>query len=371
MPVHPRCRCVLKPQFKSWKDFGFKNVREFEDTARPWAIYEPGNIDEGGKRKLLYAGKGHSCYKGWWFSLTPEEQALTPIGKTKGEWLRDGVVDWEDLIDKKTGKVRLIQDIEKGLLSLGEGVVKPVILSKEQIERFESYKPEIMGVLRSFDVKADIKDISFGRILKSESVFMELKRDGVIVINTDNIEYKKGIIFNPARNLVDAIDIAKKSGKLSFVQEYAFETLNHELTHAKQGVDRTNSSAQEMITQWISRRTYPDLVKKFGGQVNNLNEIKVNGLGYASVVSNFDELIRKAGVKDEEKLAYALINELSKSDRSYRDVVSEVVGVEIGNYGYKLNVAGFKQAVGHATRYDNVLFNNLLSRLNLVKKPAQ
>lgn len=149
--VSSNCRCVLTPICKSWKDFGFKNVREFRDTARPWAFYEQGNIDEGGRRKILNAGRGESCYKGWWFSLSEDEQKLTPIGKHRSALLRKGAVEWGDLYDKRTGNVRTLESMgyDRRIVDVDPFLLKRSFNKGTDVAEIVNFGKKIYGKLPS------------------------------------------------------------------------------------------------------------------------------------------------------------------------------------------------------------------------------
>jgi|GEM_PF-1587242 len=110
LPRHPRCRCVYVPVCKSWADWGFNGVTEFEEVARPWTLREPGEIGAGG-RKILNVGKTTENYSGWWASLPEEEKATTAIGPVRRSLLREGNVSWDDLWERHTGRVKTLKEL--------------------------------------------------------------------------------------------------------------------------------------------------------------------------------------------------------------------------------------------------------------------
>lgn len=112
LPCHPRCRCLWIPVCKGWADFGFKNVQEFNNAARPWAFREDGNIDEGGKRKIEAVGQFSGTFEDWWKQLSDEDKARTSIGKKRRELLESGKVKWSDLWDKATGRVYRLDELK-------------------------------------------------------------------------------------------------------------------------------------------------------------------------------------------------------------------------------------------------------------------
>lgn len=101
LPRHPRCRCIMCPVAKSWRDFGI-DVDDLEAVARPWTIREPGPIGAGG-RKIENYGKTTEDFSGWWASLSAADKAKTAIGPVRRRLLETGAVKWDDMWDKPSG----------------------------------------------------------------------------------------------------------------------------------------------------------------------------------------------------------------------------------------------------------------------------
>lgn len=95
------CRCLWLPWIKSWRDLGI-NADELEKAARPWLIREPGNIDEGGNRKVLNAGTTAEDFSGWWATLPYSEQ-IKSIGPVRTKLINEGKLTWKDLQNRNTG----------------------------------------------------------------------------------------------------------------------------------------------------------------------------------------------------------------------------------------------------------------------------
>lgn len=103
MPLHPRCRCVLLPIVAA-SETGLTS-EDLEKCERPWTRREHKNIDEGGKRKILYGGTTKEDFPGWWKTL-PEREQEWSVGKTRARLLREGKISFADIIDKNTGVLR-------------------------------------------------------------------------------------------------------------------------------------------------------------------------------------------------------------------------------------------------------------------------
>lgn len=115
IPRHGRCRCVLLPRAKSWRDFGI-NVPDLEAVARPWVLREPGPIGAGG-RKIVYAGTTKENFPGWWKTL-PYEQQIQSIGAVRTTLIRDGGLTWDALVNPRTGRYYTLKEL--GFTERGE-----------------------------------------------------------------------------------------------------------------------------------------------------------------------------------------------------------------------------------------------------------
>jgi SPP1 gp7 family putative phage head morphogenesis protein len=103
--------------------------------------------------------------------------------------------------------------------------------------------------------------------------------------------------FNAAKDLRAAWNNLATGKALSWNEEYAIETLWHEITHNRQKWaylgkgDTVKRRVMEIVTQWTARRTYPELLQGLGGKAAHLEAIKKNGLGYGLYIKNFDRLL--------------------------------------------------------------------------------
>ena len=128
LPCHPRCRCLYLPKTKSFRELGL-NIDDLPEAERPWTIRKDGNIDMGGK-KIENVGQIKGTFKDWWESLSDEDKARTAIGPTRKVLLEDGKISWDDLVDKHTGKAKLLEDI--GFSTTGKPLkFQPGTLAKE------------------------------------------------------------------------------------------------------------------------------------------------------------------------------------------------------------------------------------------------
>jgi SPP1 gp7 family putative phage head morphogenesis protein len=124
--------------------------------------------------------------------------------------------------------------------------------------------------------------------------FMATDSNGKIWINNRAFSLSRG--FNAASDLQKAWNKLAEGKPLLWLEEYAVESLWHELTHNRQTVlymgqgDTIKRRVFEIVTQWTARRTYPELLQALGATPSHLESIKKSGLGYSGWISLFDRL---------------------------------------------------------------------------------
>lgn len=111
--------------------------------------------------------------------------------------------------------------------------------------------------------------------------------------------------FNPAAELAGAFGAIKNGKTLTFNQEYAMESMWHEILHAKTlAPPRQLTSYQvekmETVNQFVARHTYNDFIEAFGGRASNKQDILENGLGYKTWVKNFRTKLKDLGIPEQK-----------------------------------------------------------------------
>jgi len=150
------------------------------------------------------------------------------------------------------------------------------------------------------------------KFLKSQSYMMQhsitVNRmtglpSGKTIITISTNTFRNG--FNPAAEFINGLNAIKQGKELTFTQEYAFESLWHEILHAKTRTKRTGLTAlqrehMETVNQFVARHTYPQLIEAFGGKATNQQKVLDEGYGYSSWIKNFREKLANNGI-DEKK----------------------------------------------------------------------
>lgn len=175
--------------------------------------------------------------------------------------------------------------------------------------------------------------------------FMATDRQGTLWLNSRT--YPPLNNFNPLRDLKSGWNKLAKGKTLTFDEEYAFESLWHELTHSRQkpgdlGVGETPQRLiMEIFTQWTARRSYPRLLEALGGKATHQAEILKKGYGYGDEIGNFDRLLESLNIKDEELLPelQRIMATVSRADydSELKELLAEMSGREFVQIAYALD----------------------------------
>jgi hypothetical protein len=154
------------------------------------------------------------------------------------------------------------------------------------------------------------------------------QRTSKSTINISTADFRDG--FNPARDLMEGLVSIKNKKPLTFNQEYAFESLWHEILHAKTQTKYYRLSAlqrehMETVNQFVARHTYPDFIKAFGGQAEHQAEILDKGYGYGTWISNFRKKLAEKGIDEARAVEFLtphLMKDYSNLGSKMRELLS-------------------------------------------------
>ena len=107
--------------------------------------------------------------------------------------------------------------------------------------------------------------------------------------------------FKPAYELQDALEKIKAGNPLTFNNEYAIETLWHEMMHGMTGITSdgyplNREPFEEGIIQLASRYSYHTLVSHLKGKAIHQDNIISQGIAYPEVTKNLRYLFETAGI---------------------------------------------------------------------------
>ena len=123
LPLHPRCRCMYVPVTKTWKELGF-DVEERKFQEKKWAErnhnYKPGQEFPGQDgiwpRQRLAYGLAEGDYASFWANIgktrgldakAARKWQDNAIGPVRANLVREGVVDFQDIIYKNGNLIPL------------------------------------------------------------------------------------------------------------------------------------------------------------------------------------------------------------------------------------------------------------------------
>lgn len=109
LPAHGGCRGLWIPKTVSYKELGIP-LDDLNEVLRSWSIREDGAIGTGGK-KIIASGKITGSFENWFQSLSDKDKGKTSIGAVRTRLLKSGAVKWDDLTDKATGRLYLLEEL--------------------------------------------------------------------------------------------------------------------------------------------------------------------------------------------------------------------------------------------------------------------
>lgn len=147
-------RCLLLPVVQV-DDLGVSS-EDLGKVARPWVVREPGNIDEGGRRKILNQGHTTEDFGGWYKTLDAAEQRRI-VGPVRQKLLADGKIDFGELVDRKTGGLRSLKEL--GYNDSGNFLGYDNILRNVQAGAYPVYNRDLAAHMESLDTKTAEKQV--------------------------------------------------------------------------------------------------------------------------------------------------------------------------------------------------------------------
>ena len=191
-----------------------------------------------------------------------------------------------------------------------------------------------------------------------------MKGNTIKIANKDFI-LASGETFNPLEEVKGALKSISTGAELTFNQEYALESLWHEIRHAAavgwkdlRNKTELKSRSMETINQFCARHSYSNFVKSLGGKATNAKEIIERGYGYRGWVTNFNKLLGHMGVMQAE--AYAYFKDIILKT-PYEDIYDEIVRFVQKKGKYSSNVAS--GIVEKMVRKDTETFGKVLNTL--------
>jgi hypothetical protein len=318
-PLHPRCRCIALPVTASWRDLGI-NADDLKEAARPYTKRPDKSIDAGGRRDIIEHGFHDSDY-GTWFAKQSNVFQENAVGPRRAAMLRAGKVKFHDLVDGQ-GRLRTLANLgwEEFHKSIGRidagslGIRGQATLAKAIKNAFDDIALRGVNSVEYVD----------------ESYFMATNSHGKILLSTR--EFPTFDNFCPAKDLQEALRRLGAGEPLTFNQEYAVESLWHEVNHNRQvlgvrpGKGNVRHALMETVNQWVSRRSYQEAFDALGGYVPQRQaQVIASGYGYGDLLKRMGRLTETLGIKDSAIFddVYEMLKTVKRFD--YMDPLSNIL----------------------------------------------
>lgn len=300
---HPHCRCHVETILKTEEEMA-------EDNRRIMDGEEP---VQGGENEVRDVPKE---FKQWLDDNEERAKHLTSVPyfiSDNVQYIPEGFIKGMGTL-KRGQDAGIIQDLKEAFLKLKD---PNYITDKEvqnTIKTFAQNNPDLfLGGLTDV-VITRAKGVSFfmanSRSYLNSTGAYDLKGNTIKIANRE-FRLVSGEIFNPLEEVKGALKAISTGIDMTFKQEYALESLWHEIRHAaavgwKNLRNKTDlrSRSMETINQFCARHSYRDFVKSLGGKAVNTKEIIERGYGYGCFVSNFQNLLKRINVTQAEAHAH-------------------------------------------------------------------
>jgi hypothetical protein len=140
-----------------------------------------------------------------------------------------------------------------------------------------------------------------------------MRKDGKmsLIISDHNFRISKGVTFNPAVELKNAIQMIREGKTLTFKEEYTVEALWHEILHckAKGWVDYKYSkgaknNVMETLNHFVARQSYDGFLSKLGGKAVHKAAVITDGYGYDKYLNNFYDMLNGNKIAKSEAFTF-------------------------------------------------------------------
>jgi hypothetical protein len=153
--------------------------------------------------------------------------------------------------------------------------------------------------------------------------------------------------FRPASELASAVLKCQASVALSFTEEYAIETVWHELIHGMTLIQAVKpqigkDALEEGLVQAVSRLSYQRLLVALGGKPVHQSKILRDGLAYPITARNVLTLLRAASMHED-----ALLDNLIQAKEAWKGALVDKLSMALN-----IQPARVRSLLSHAAEKD-------------------
>jgi hypothetical protein len=195
MPRHPNCRCVFRAKTVSYRSLGI-DVDELEEVTAPVVTR---GYEKNGKWIIPPAGTGTgrrpraiSFYQGGMkeaFPDLPAAQQKAMLGVGRYNLYKAGELSLDQLVDKQTGKLYLLKEIEQGLHLRGLGT-GPVIYPGNIDSVLQEFKDNAYFSRTAhkdyYDSTDEFYDFAFGGKNNAQTILKQVINDSDVYMAMDS-----------------------------------------------------------------------------------------------------------------------------------------------------------------------------------------
>jgi len=304
---HPLCLCRATAIMLSDDEYD-----EFEDALLEGRRYNP-------KKSVNFVGDVPDEFKSWIIQNKDRIKGW----QSKPYFVRDNF-KYGNI--EKGLKFQTVQKVNSSSSIVG-GIIKGPVNNTNDINAILNSYSQLFpkDFARGFRAVTEVSDSKF--MMATNSV------GDILVSNVTDMG------FNPRKELVDAFQKIKAGKKLTFNNEYAVESLYHEILHNKAikyealppidfGYQR---ASMEVVNQFVARNDYPQFIERLGGKSYHQAKVLSEGLGYQHWIDNFRYLTGKLKLDEKDllpKLRTILFEKkYSEIDKNLIELLSKESGV--------------------------------------------
>ena len=327
---HPFCRCHAVPILKTAEEMAADNERIMNG--------EPLDGNSANEVKDV-----PDNFKSWLDRNRERVKTTTSIPyfiKDNGKYIPK---DWVDGIGSLAhGRNKgIVTDVREAIIKMKDPTFVTEREVRSMIEKYAAAEPgDFYGGLAGVKMSKanDGTMMSCERLYYQNTGAYAFQNGNTIKIyKTDHIVIDplgNTVVFNPLHEVKEAMKSIAAQIPHSFNQEYAIESLWHEIRHAgaigwKDIRKRTEdlTAAMECINQFCARRSYGKFLRAIGGSVSHKKEIIKSGYGYSRSVRHFEEMLAALNVSSSE--AYAHFSKMIMVE-PYENIFGNIVQFLVG-----------------------------------------
>lgn len=346
---HPFCRCFAVPKLADMKQFlkyqqallAGEDVSEFKFSG------EVKNVPDN--------------FKKWLSNNEDRAKRFSSIPyfiRDNGNYVPKSWVNGIGSLAKKNDGV----EIKEHLLKLKD----PTFVTEKEVKTmlldFAGANPQYFnGDLKGITISnTGSAFMSNGRnYLRSDGSY-SIKDGNTLTIHNKDFILDGGVVFNPLHEVKEAMKAIASKQPLTFNQEYAIESLWHEIRHAgavgwKDIHKKTPSlrDTMECVNQFCARRSYNNFLSAIGGKATHKKAIMSSGYGYSGMVKNFDKILKTYNISSSN--AYAHLSKTIMSE-AYEDIQKHTITFFVNNGVAKKTAENLIKGLPLSEKSFNALF---------------